>query len=256
MQLILVCPALCYWYQRLLTVGWNHPLGEKGVICPAGLTVWRPLYVVQSRGFSSEIYDGAWRGGRVVRGSWWRVLKTHRPALKTIVSAFTSQLPLSPAGWCTDQLLDALPVPLPTDMFTLSAFQRNFLFQVVCALQASALRELHLTNSSRPSQQPPYSLGKHKNVILNCLEIGVRISYPRALKTNWMGLSWLVMCSVWPTSSTSAKPTSLAAHVAWFFPKKKNPSDKMVEFRIPKISTSPKGLQCHQIVLILLARKD
>ena len=82
MQLILICPSLCYWYQRLLAVGWNHPLGKKGVICLVGLTVWRPLYVVQSRGFSSEIYDGVWGEGEWSGGHdeefWWH---TGQPSL-------------------------------------------------------------------------------------------------------------------------------------------------------------------------------
>lgn len=66
---------------------------------------------------------------------------------------------------------------------------------------------------------PPHSRGKHKNVIFNCLEIGVRISYPWALKTNWVCFSWLVKCSGWP-ASTSARPDSLCAHMVWFYLKK------------------------------------
>lgn len=169
--------------------------------------------------------EGEWSGDHDEEfwrptGQHWRPLYQHLP-----LSFLYPQLADAQTSYWIHSLC---PSPLACLHYLLSKETCSSGWYVLCKSQLCGNSTWQILADLLNS--PPYRLGKHKNVILNCLEIGVRISYPGALKTNWMGLSWLVKCSMWPTSSTSAKPTSPAAHVAWFFPKKK-PSDKMVEFR-------------------------
>lgn len=145
MQLFLACSALCC--QGLLAVGYNHPLSKKGGICLEGLDVWGPLYVWSSledslqRCVAGGGVEGRWRGRSCSEKEFWP--PKDPPTLYQHVYSFLS-LPLM--DWLTDHIPQSI-APASMALFTLSAFQRNFLFQMVCALQGAALQDLCLTNS-------------------------------------------------------------------------------------------------------------
>lgn len=125
------------------------------------------LYVVHSGGFSSEICDWGWRRWEV---RWVRRFETMKrssddPQTRNhFISIY--QFLQSLTDWLTDwTMLSTIP-PLPALggylLFTLSTFQRNN-FSRWCAL---CMTQLWRTLTYL-SQIPHYSLGKHKNVILN-----------------------------------------------------------------------------------------
>lgn len=218
MQLFLARSALCY--QGLLAVGYNHPLSKKGGICLEGLDVWGPLYVWSSledslqRCVAGGGVEGRWQGRSYIEKEFWPPKEP--PTLYQHVYSFLS-LPLM--DWLTDWLHSPIHCPCLHGLVYIICFPKKLSFpDGMCFSRHSSAGALLDKLWHVSFHQPSYTLGTHKNVILNCLEIGVGISYPWTLKTDCVGLSWPSVQH--DQLFRSAKPASLCAHVAWFLLKK------------------------------------
>lgn len=149
--------------------GLESPTEQERRHLLVGLSVWGPLYVWSGLEAFLQRPMTVGGGGGCGRVRSFKAMKrssndpqTSHPFISIYLSA--SAITGWPNDWVTQP---AVPLPPTHRLFTLSAFQRNLLFQMVCALLDSALREFCLTNFNTPSLKPPLPVRSTKSVILN-----------------------------------------------------------------------------------------